>query len=108
MGAQILKAKCQGKLIIAEKELICAVLEDNTRVISRNAVFKAFGRTKRGRKQDEIRVLNMPSFIDANNLQPFISEALKDVLIPIEYHNKNGSLTAGYKAEILQQEDSQM
>lgn len=101
MGAQILKAKNQGKLNIAEKELICAVLEDGTRVISRNAVFKAFGRTKRGRKQDEIRVLNMPSFIDANNLQPFISEDLKGVLIPIEYYNKNGVLTAGYKAEIL-------
>ena len=101
MGAQILKAKYQGKLKIADKDLICAVLEDDTRVISRNAVFKAFGRTKRGRKQDEIRVLNMPSFIDANNLQPFISEDLQGVLIPIEYYNKNGTITTGYKAEIL-------
>lgn len=84
MGAQILKAKNQGKLKIAEKELICAVLEDETRVISRNVVFKAFGRTKRGRKVDEIRVLNMPSFIDANNLQPFISDDLRAALTPAE------------------------
>lgn len=100
MGEQILKAKYQGKLKIADKELICAVLEDNTRIISRNAVFRAFGRTKRGRKQDEIRVLNMPAFIDANNLQPFISEDLKGVLIPIEYYNKNGALTTGYSSRL--------
>jgi len=101
MEGNIIKAKNQGKLIIADRELLCAVLDDGTRVISRNAVFKAFGRTKRGRKQDEVRVANMPSFIDANNLQPFISTELRSILQPIEYTNKNGSLTAGYKAEIL-------
>jgi hypothetical protein len=101
MDKNILKAKNQGKLIIADRELICAVLDDGTRVISISAVFKAFGRTKRGRKQDEVRAANMPSFIDANNLQPYISSELRSVLQPIEYQNKNGTITAGYKAEIL-------
>lgn len=41
----------QGILKIGDNELTCAVLEDGSRIISRNAIFKAFGRTKRGRKR---------------------------------------------------------
>jgi len=95
------KATHQGSLKIGERELPCAVLENGTRVISKSAIFRAFGRTKRGRKKDEIRVLNMPSFIDANNLQPFISEELQGVLSSVEYLSKRGTQTIGYKAEIL-------
>ena len=43
----------------------------------------------------------MPSFIDANNLQSFIYEDLRGVLTPIEYINKYGAKTSGYKAEIV-------
>lgn len=95
------KATHQGMLKIGERELNCAVLDDGTRVISRNAIFKAFGRTKRGRKKDEIRVLNMPSFIDANNLQPFIDDTLRGVLNPHPYISLQGKEISGYKAEVL-------
>lgn len=101
MEEKLLKATHQGKVLIGEKELNCAVLEDGTRILSRTAIFKAFGRTQRGRKKDEIRQLNMPSFIDAKNLQPFISEDLMGKLIPIKYQTKTGSEADGYKAEIL-------
>lgn len=97
----ILKATHQGILKIGEREMPCAVLNDGTRVISRNAIFRAFGRTKRGRKKDEVRVLNMPAFIDANNLQPFIGEDLQGVLKQIEYKNLSGQMTQGYDAKIL-------
>lgn len=95
------KATHQGILKIGENELNCAVLEDGMRILSRNAIFKAFGRTKRGRKKDEVRVLNMPSFIDANNLQPFIDETLRGVLIPIQYYSLQGREVEGYRADIL-------
>lgn len=99
---KLLKATHEGKLEIGELELSCAVLEDGTRIISRNAIFKAFGRTKRGRGKEEVRVPNMPSFIDANNLQPFIDEDLLGVLNQIDYIDKNGkSDSSGYNALIL-------
>ena len=97
----ILKATHQGILKIGEREMPCAVLDDGTRIISRNAIFRAFGRTKRGRKKDEVRVPNMPAFIDANNLQPFIYEELRGVLKQIEYKNLSGQMTQGYDAKIL-------
>lgn len=98
---QILRATHQGTLKIGEREMPCAVLDNGTRIISRNAIFKAFGRTKRGRKKDEVRVLNMPAFIDAKNLQPFIGAELGGVLNQIEYKNLSGQITQGYDAKVL-------
>lgn len=101
----ILNATHFGKLSLGEKELTCAVLEDGSRVISRNAVFKAFGRTKRGRKKGEIRVANMPelpSFIDANNLTKYIEGEVKELLFnPVVYKAQNGRVVEGYNAELV-------
>lgn len=101
MTEKKLKATHEGKLPIGSIELNVAVLEDGTRLITQSAVFKAFGRTKRGRALNENRVPNMPAFIDANNLQPFINEDLKLVLNQIDYIEKNGKISSGYDALIL-------
>lgn len=95
------KATHQGMLEIGEKKLDCAVLDDGTRVISRNAIFKAFGRTKRGRAKSETRVPNMPSFIDAKNLQSIINNDLERGLKQIEYVSITGKHTEGYNAEVI-------
>lgn len=101
MSKKLLKATHEGKFTIGETDINCAVLEDGTRIISRNAIFKAFGRTKRGRAKNEIRVPNMPSFIDANNLQPFIDDDLRGGLIQHDYIDLNGKNDSGYDATIL-------
>lgn len=101
MNKVLLKATHEGKIQIGENELNCAVLSDGSRVITKSAIFKAFGRTKRGRNKGEVRVPNMPAFIDANNLQPFIGEDLKAVLIQIDYIDKNNNESNGYNADIL-------
>src|SRR5579871_4873074 len=44
---RVFQATHTGELPLAGKVIQCAVLEDGTRVISRNAIFRAFGRTKR-------------------------------------------------------------
>jgi hypothetical protein len=99
--AKKLKATHEGKINIGENELNVAVLEDGTRIITQSAVFKAFGRTKRGRAKSDMRVLNRPAFVDAHNLQPFIGEDLERVLNPIKYISKNDNETEGFNAEIL-------
>jgi hypothetical protein len=100
---KILKATHEGQLRLGENAptLDCAVLEDGSRIISQNAIFKAFGRTRRGRPIGEIRVLNRPAFIDAKNLQPFIGGDLEGVLNQVEYIDKNGKNAIGYNALIL-------
>ena len=51
--------------------------------------------------KDDIRVPNMPAFIDANNLQAYINEDLKGVLNLINYVTINDSESTGYDANIL-------
>jgi hypothetical protein len=99
--SKLQKATHEGKINIGDNKLNCAVLQDGTRVITTSAIFKAFGRTKRGRLIGEVRVPNMPAFIDANNLQPFIGEDLRGVLKQLDYIDKNGNESSGYNASIL-------
>lgn len=102
LNSNLLKSTHQGSIFLGERELQCAVLEDGSRIISRNAVFRAFGRTKRGRKKGEVRVPGLPSFIDANNLQPYISDELRSLLLEtVSYKSKNGRIVTGYRAEII-------
>lgn len=91
------KATYEGKIKIGETELNCAVLADGTRIISANAVFKAFGRVQRS----NARLINMPAFLDAKNLQPFVGEDLMPLIKVIEYEAKNGKKELGFNALIL-------
>jgi hypothetical protein len=94
----LLKATHQGKLMIGEIELPCAVLEDGTRVLTQASIFRAFKRPARG----NVRVINMPVFLDSKGLLPYVQkENRHDLLSGFEYVNKFGNLTRGYKAEIL-------
>src|SRR5277367_5647635 len=95
------KAIRENFLVIGEKKLPCAVLEDGTSVLSRNAVFRAFNSTKRGRAKLEAREPNMPSFADAKNLKPFIDKEFPGGLKTISYISMKGVETQAYKAEVL-------
>jgi hypothetical protein len=99
--AKLLKATHEGVIEIGDKKLNVAILSDGARIITQSAVFKAFGRTKRGRAKDDIRVLNRPAFMDAKNLQPFIDEGLEGVLNKIDYETLSGNKSDGFNAEIL-------
>lgn len=101
MKEKLPKATHEGELNLGEKILNCSVLEDGTRIISRNAIFRAFGRTKRGRARHETREPNMPSFIDAKNLNPLINQELRGVLMLKEYEALNGKNSTGYEAIII-------
>lgn len=95
------KATHQGTLTIVKNgpEIPCAVLQDGTRLLSSRGFLKALGRPWRGvYKSDRT---NMPNFLAAKNLQPFISDELRAVLNPVTYLADTGSIRTGYKAELL-------
>lgn len=93
----LLKTTHEGVLELGEKSINCAILEDGTRVLLQTAVFKAFDRPARG----NARLIDVPVFIDAKNLQPFIDESLKEMISPIEFLNKKGKKTKGFNAKML-------
>ncbi|MBL0691736.1 MAG: hypothetical protein JJV97_05335 [SAR324 cluster bacterium] len=92
-----LKAIFEGKLKIGDLELNVAVLDDKTRIVKTSDVFKALDRPVRG----TTRIMEIPTFMDAKNLQPFISDDLRNAIKKVRYLDKNQKEQQGYNAKIL-------
>jgi hypothetical protein len=98
------KADFEGELIIGPARIACAVLEDGTRVLSERGVTKILGGKRGGshwiRKQAGAE---LPVFLSANNLRPFIDSELRSALIkPLGYMPKGGGGVAnGVRADLL-------
>ncbi len=92
-----LKASHEGKLRIGGAEIDVAVLSNGQRIITLTGVFKALDRPVRGTS----RIDQVPTFMDAKNLQPFISDDLRQVATKVEYLSVDGKESEGYDANIL-------
>lgn len=95
------KATHEGILPIGERSVDCAVLETGKRVMTQNAVFLAFGRPSRGKMLSRSEGTDLPSFLDAKNLRPFINDDVKNGIRGIEYLSKSGKERLGYDATII-------
>lgn len=87
-----------GILNVGDVEIDCYVLENGERILSTRGIMKSLGRSWRGRKH---RGTQLPVFLEAKNLLPFISNDLDTVLTPREFRTPRGARGAGYNAEIL-------
>lgn len=92
-----LKATHEGSLELGNATLDVAVLNNGQRIITQAAVFKALGRPARGNS----RMIGIPTFMDAKNLQPLISSDLRAVINKIEYIGLNNKTQLGFDANIL-------
>jgi len=97
-----LKALYDGQLEIGENYIIdSAVLDDEnrTRVLSQTEIVRALGRSQGGSKRGSA---NLPRWISAKNLTPYISSDLrKAILEPIIYKTSSGSIAHGIEATKL-------
>lgn len=94
---KLLKSTHEGVLKIGETEISVAVLENGQRIITQSGVFQALDRPSRGNS----RIDQIPTFMDAKNLQPYINQDLVTVINKIDYSNLNGKKQQGYDASIL-------
>lgn len=94
---EIFEATHEGLLELGNATLDVAVLNTGQRIITQAAVFKALGRPARGNS----RMIGIPTFMDAQNLQPLVSEDLRAVINKIEYIGLNGKVQLGFDANIL-------
>lgn len=98
------KAIRQGVLLIADFEFRCYVLDtaSNDRVLSRQDLMKALGmHANPPNRHTENPNDNIPAFLRAANLRPFITSDLIDSTTPIHFTNLKWHKTIGYKADIL-------
>lgn len=93
-----------GDIVIGDIAISAAVLDDGTRLLSQATVLTALGRnpqkSRRSRgNSDELRA----PFLVANNLQPFISDELREMVEPVPFRvaGEGNARAWGYRAEML-------
>lgn len=101
-GKTIVKATHEGFLTISDMEIPCAVLEDGRRLLTQSGVMLALGRARqaKGRAYYDGDV-NLPSFLTAKNLKPFIPDSLSVTSSQIGFRTLSGTKAFGYSAELL-------
>jgi hypothetical protein len=103
-NAGIPKATHAGELHIGDIAIPCAVLDDQTRVLTQRGFSIALGRYKNPKKNS---LVNLPVFLAAANLKPYIDEDLERSSTPIKFRMAEGSggfagnIALGYRAELL-------
>ena|SRR5688572_20526047 len=100
-------AVAEGAIAVGDVTIPCAVLEDGTRVLWQQGFLRAIGRKGRA-AESAIREegLQLPIFLRAANLNPFITQGLIEASKPITYNPivpSRGGISYGYKAELLPQ-----
>lgn len=89
-----------GEIPLGTSSINCSVLEKDgkiIRIISSTGFMSAIGRPYKG----TYKRTELPSFLDANNLKPFISAELRSVLSVYEYRTSSGNIRRGFPAEAV-------
>ena len=96
------KALDEGTLRIGEAEIPCAVLETKQRVLTQSGVMQSLGRARQAKgRQYYDGDVNLPAFLTAKNLKPFIPNELYVTSSQVEFRRKGGGKAFGYPAELL-------
>ena len=96
------KATHSGILIIAGQEIQCDVLNDGRRVLRQKTLLNALGRGRLGGTQRERQIdTNLPIFLTANNLTPYLQPNFSEKSAPINYKAFDGRKLTGYDATVL-------
>ena len=96
-----------GEIKIGDLVLPCAVLPDGTRVISQGGVAAAFGPVTGGwqmrKRNAEEHSGDLPPFLVAGSLQPFISEELRTLVSSLKKYRdpRGGPIRIGLEASLI-------
>ena len=98
--SELPRATHEGVIKIGDFEISCSVLEDGTRLLGQSKFLEAIGR--QGQPKGRAKTIDeLPPFLEAKNLQPFISAELRESTKPVRYRSEKGRLGIGYLAELL-------
>jgi hypothetical protein len=101
-GKVLPKAKYEGILTIGDMEIPCAVLDNGMRVLTQSGVMVTLGRSRQAKgRQYYDADANLPAFLTAKNLKPFIPEELTVTASQMEFKTLGGVRAFGYQAELL-------
>lgn len=94
-------ALLSGLLPIADVDLHCAVLDDETRVLSATSIFSAFKRPRKGMNSRlELDGTRLPPFLASKNLEKYITSEVMSRTKLIEYRDGK-TKKSGYDSALL-------
>jgi hypothetical protein len=93
----------EGPVKIGDVVIPAANLSDGTRVLSQGQFLQAIGRSRSPKAGTGVYTVvdELPFFLQATTLKPFISDELLQSTKPIFYRTKSGSQAVGYDALLL-------
>lgn len=93
-----------GEIEVGDAHLACAVLENGIRVLTQSDMMRALGRSRQAKGRGFYDAdVNLPAFLTAKNLKPFIPNGLYVTSSQIEFRLPSGQKAFGYRAEMLPQ-----
>lgn len=96
------EATHEGKIRLGDVEIDVAVLNTGQRVITQSGFMVGLGRARQAKGRQYYKGdVNLPAFLTAQNLKPFISSNLEVTSSQIEFRTKNGGRAFGYADELL-------
>ena len=95
-----LRATHEGTLKFGGVQIPCVVLDDTSRLLTGYSFLAALGLVESEDRFQDLAT-GLPYFLADNNLQPFISHSLRNLLVPTPYVGLDGEQKFGYKAEVL-------
>jgi P63C domain len=96
------KATHEGDLTLGNTVIHCAVLEDGRRLLTQSDFMRALGRSRQAKgRAYYVGDVNLPAFLTAKNLKPFIDNDLYVTSSQVEFRPLKGGLAYGYPAELL-------
>jgi len=93
----------EGEFALGGRPIGCAVLQNGTRIITQATFLRTLGRHRSPKAGAGVlsTVDELPFFLQAEVLQPFISEDLIQSITPIFYRTMSGGKSVGYDARLL-------
>ncbi|HCZ13533.1 MAG TPA: hypothetical protein DHV85_02825 [Candidatus Accumulibacter sp.] len=96
------KATHEGAIHIGDLDIPCAVLPNGQRLLTQSGFMQALGRARQAKgRQHYDGDVNLPAFLTAKNLKPFIPIELEVTSSQVEFRTSGGARAFGYPAEIL-------
>lgn len=98
-SADLPMADFEGTFSIGSVELSAAVLRDETRIITQATFLRALGRSRSPKAGTGVlsTVDELPFFLQAEALKPFITNELMSSTKPIFYRTRKGGKGVGYQ-----------
>jgi hypothetical protein len=95
------KATHTGTLRIGDAEIPCAVLSDNTRLLTQEGFLKALGRSSKPKGRSQQATDGLPPFLATKSLSSLITQEIRETTVAVSFITPTGGKALGFRAELL-------